>query len=188
MDTSIITTSVSKGRAPWSAPMRGNNRRNIRPGGINPNIPPGGIQRRVDHFRNRPLNTSRPPSMHVDEFEKQYNDNTNGNNGPNSTSTNSNNNNLNENNNGNDNDLLSTIQSSNDGGSDRVKNCDDLILIEKIFLSFRIAGLVEVIHQIFERVHHLVIVIHSHQIISVIKVRKIYSLVLFFIPLFRWRF
>ena len=110
--------------------MRGNNRRNVRPGGsINTNNPPGGV-RRIDHFRNRPLNTSRPPSMHVDEFEKQFNDNTNGNNGTNSSSSNNNNNNNNMNdnnnnnnnggNNGNENDLLSTIQSSNDGGSDRV--------------------------------------------------------------------
>jgi hypothetical protein len=108
--------------------MRGNNRRNIRPGNINTNNPTSGI-RRTDHFRNRPLNTSRPPSMHVDEFEKQFNDSTNANSGTNSSSSNNNNNNnMNDNNNnnnggnnGNDNDLLSTIQSSNDGGSDRVK-------------------------------------------------------------------
>jgi hypothetical protein len=106
--------------------MRGNNRRNVRPGGsVNTNIPPAGVQRRIDHFRNRPLNTSRPPSMHVDEFEKQYNDNTNGNNGTNSSSNNNNNNNnINESNNGgnnaNDNELLSNIQSANDGGVDRV--------------------------------------------------------------------
>jgi hypothetical protein len=107
--------------------MRGNNRRNVRPGSVNTNIPPpAGIQRRIDHFRNRPLNTSRPPSMHVDEFEKQFNDNPNGNNGANSSSNNNNNNNINENNNGgnngNDNELLSNIQSANDGGSDRVRN------------------------------------------------------------------
>ncbi|CAF3938847.1 unnamed protein product [Adineta steineri] len=127
VDTSIITTSVSKGRTPWSAPMRGNNRRNVRPGNMNTNnAPPGGI-RRTDHFRNRPLNTSRPPSMHVDEFEKQFNDNTNGNNGTNSSSSsNNNNNNINDNNNNNngnnntnENDMISSMQSSNDGGSDR---------------------------------------------------------------------
>lgn len=99
--------------------MRGNNRRNTRPGTVNPTNPTGGIQRRIDHFRNRPLNTSRPPSMHVDEFEKQYNENSNG---ANSSSTTTTNNNNNENNNGgnNDNDLLSTMQSSNDNAPERV--------------------------------------------------------------------
>ncbi|UJR28969.1 hypothetical protein I4U23_010187 [Adineta vaga] len=104
VDTSIITTSVSKSRTPWSAPMRGNNRRNVRPGNINPNNPSGGGGggggggiRRVDHFRNRPLNTSR--TIHA--------------------SNNNNDNNNNGGNNGNENDLLSTMQSSNDGGSDR---------------------------------------------------------------------
>jgi hypothetical protein len=111
---------MSKSRTPWSAPMRGNNRRNIRSGGVNTNNAPGGIQRGIDHFRNRPLNTSRPPSMHVDEFEKQFNDNGNGNNGTNSSSSNNNSNNISDNNNGNKNDLLSNIQSSNDAGSDRV--------------------------------------------------------------------
>ncbi len=99
--------------------MRGNNRRNLRPGGgVNTNNPPSGPQRRIDHFRNRPLNTSRPPSMHVDEFEKQFNDNSNG---ANSSSTNNNNN---ENNNGgnNESDLLSNIQSTNDGGNERVND------------------------------------------------------------------
>jgi hypothetical protein len=100
--------------------MRGNNRRNTRPGSVNTNNPPTGIQRRIDHFRNRPLNTSRPPSMHVDEFEKQYNENSTGTNPP---STNNNNNN-NENNNAsnNENDLLSTMQSTNDGGTERVND------------------------------------------------------------------
>ncbi|CAF3511851.1 unnamed protein product [Rotaria sp. Silwood1] len=123
VDTSIITTSVSKSRTPWSAPMRGNNRRNVRIPSVNTNTTTNGVQRRIDHFRNRPLNTSRPPSMHVDEFEKQFNDNSNGNNTTNSSSTNNNNNNMNDNNNGgnngNENDLLSTMPSSNDGGSDR---------------------------------------------------------------------
>jgi len=124
VDTSIITTSISKGRTPWSAPMRGNNRRNVRPSSVNTNNPPtGGIQRRIDHFRNRPLNTSRPPSMHVDEFEKQFNENPNGTNSS-STSNNNNNNNNNENNNGgnNENDLLTTMQSTNDGATERVNN------------------------------------------------------------------
>ena len=117
IDTSIITTSVSKGRTPWSAPMRGNNRRNVRPGGNpNPPNPPNvNLQRRIDHFRNRPLNTSRPPSMHVDEFEKQFN---NENSNVNNSST-SNNNNDNNTNNAN-NDLLANIQSNTDGPSERV--------------------------------------------------------------------
>lgn len=126
MDTSIITTSVSKGRVPWSAPMRGNNRRNIRVGGVNTNTAPNGVQRRIDHFRNRPLNTSRPPSMHVDEFEKHFNDNANGNNAANSSSNNNSNSIINDNNsggnNGNESDLLPTMQSVSDGGPDRVNN------------------------------------------------------------------
>jgi len=99
--------------------MRGNNRRNVRPPSTNTNNPPGGLQRRIDHFRNRPLNTSRPPSMHVDEFEKQFNENPNG---TNSSSANNNNNENNNNNNAgnNENDLLSTMQSTNDGGNERV--------------------------------------------------------------------
>jgi hypothetical protein len=98
--------------------MRGNNRRNVRPPSTNTNNPPGGLQRRIDHFRNRPLNTSRPPSMHVDEFEKQFNENPNG---TNSSSANNNNNENNNNNAGNnENDLLSTMQSTNDGGNERV--------------------------------------------------------------------
>lgn len=110
--------------------MRGNNRRNIRPSSVNTNNNPsnGGVQRRIDHFRNRPLNTSRPPSMHVDEFEKQFNEGSNGTNpsSNNNNNNNSSNNNNNENNNGgnNDNDLLSTVQSTNDGPSERVKNFD----------------------------------------------------------------
>ena len=98
--------------------MRGNNRRNVRPGGVNTNNPTGGLQRRIDHFRNRPLNTSRPPSMHVDEFEKQYNENSNG------TNSSSANNNNNENNNGgnNESDLISNMQPTNDGGNERVNN------------------------------------------------------------------
>lgn len=116
IDTSIITTSASKSRTPWSAPMRGNSRRNMRPNPVNPS---GGLQRRVDHFRNRPLNTSRPPSMHVDEFEKQFNENPNGTNS--SSGNNNNNNNENNNNGGNsENDLISTMPSVNEGGNERV--------------------------------------------------------------------
>ena len=100
--------------------MRGNNRRNMRPNPINMGNPPGGLQRRIDHFRNRPLNTSRPPSMHVDEFEKQFNENSNG---ANASSANNNNNNENNNNGGNgENDLISTMQSPNDGGNERVNS------------------------------------------------------------------
>lgn len=106
--------------------MRGNNRRNLRPNATgvnihphNPNNPIGA--RRADHFRNRPLNTSRPPSMHVDEFEKQFHD---GSNNGNSSSSNNNNNNLNENNSGtnnnnNDNDLMTNLSSSSDNGPER---------------------------------------------------------------------
>jgi hypothetical protein len=170
--------------------MRGNNRRNVRPGSVNTNNPPSGLQRRIDHFRNRPLNTSRPPSMHVDEFEKQFNENSTG---TNSSSTNNNNNNNNENNNNsggnNDNDLLSTMQSSNDGGNERVKIfffffCLTGVIVESI----RIVGLVEVVHQIFEQVHHRVIDIHFHQVILAIQVKQsssnLYYLTVFFLVLF----
>lgn len=106
--------------------MRGNIRKNVRTSSLNittATTTAGGMQRRIDHFRNRPLNTSRPPSMHVDEFEKHFNDNGNGNN-PNNGSSANNANNLNDNNTGgsnaNENDLLPAMQSPNDGVSDRV--------------------------------------------------------------------
>lgn len=156
VDTSIITTSASKSRTPWSAPMRGNNRRNLRPGHLNTGTPMGGL-RRVDHFRNRPLNTSRPPSMHVDEFEKQFNDSTNGSNGA-SASSSSNNNNDNGSsaggNNGNDNDLLSGMQSSNDGGSDRVSRRREGTRLSEPGDSLRIAGRAGVVRRTFAPVHY----------------------------------
>ena len=138
--------------------MRGNNRRNVR---LTANPTGYGIQRRTDHFRNRPLNTSRPPSMHVDEFEKQFNENSNGNNATTTTSSTNNTDNNSGGKNGNEHDLLSTIPSSNDGGSDRVNMTNKIYLIDLVYL-LRIVGLVVAVHQIFELVHHQIIVIHSH--------------------------
>lgn len=101
--------------------MRGNSRRNMRPNPINTSNPGSGLQRRIDHFRNRPLNTSRPPSMHVDEFEKQFNENPNGTNPTSGNNNNNNNENNNNNNSGNnENDLISSMPSANDGGNERV--------------------------------------------------------------------
>ena len=108
--------------------MRGNNRRDFRPSvsgaNFHPHNPASGLgARRADHFRNRPLNTSRPPSMHVDEFEKQFHDGANSSNNGNSSSASNNTNNLNETNNGtnnnNDNELMTNLSSSNDSGSER---------------------------------------------------------------------
>lgn len=108
--------------------MRGNNRRNLRPGitgatTVHMQNPNSGAARRIDHFRNRPLNTSRPPSMHVDEYEKQFNnDNANGLNSGNASSSN-NSNNLNENNTGgnsnSDNEMMNNLPSSSDSGPER---------------------------------------------------------------------
>lgn len=131
--------------------MRGNNRRNMRPNPINTSNPSSGLQRRIDHFRNRPLNTSRPPSMHVDEFEKQFNENPNG---TNSTSGNNNNNNNENNNNSssgnNENDLISNMPSTNDGGNERVEFERKINSIHVVLHFFRIVGLDVVQCQIFE--------------------------------------
>jgi hypothetical protein len=153
--------------------MRGNNRRNLRPGGVNTNSAVVGMQRRTDHFRNRPLNTSRPPSMHVDEFEKQYNDNGNAGGGANSSSTNNNHGNDSNigGNNGNDNELLGTMQTSNDNESDRVghsKHAGKRMKYANV--RSRIVGLVEVQSRISVRIHHLPIAIRSQLDIWVIQV------------------
>ena len=147
--------------------MRGNNRRNLRPGGVNTSSAVVGMQRRTDHFRNRPLNTSRPPSMHVDEFEKQYNDNGNaGGSGGGANSSSTNNNHGNDSNiggnNGNDNELLGTMQTSNDNESDRVgHSMRRWRRMKYVNIRCRIVGLAEVQCQISVRIHPSPIAIRS---------------------------
>ena len=108
--------------------MRGNTRRNFRAANttVHTHNSVNGNQRRIDHFRTRPLNTSRPPSMHVDDFEKQYHEHGNGSSSANTSSTT--NNNINDNNNndankGNELDMSNNMKSSSDANnSDRVND------------------------------------------------------------------
>ncbi|XP_023247818.1 protein virilizer [Copidosoma floridanum] len=60
-----INAPTTKTKQPFVAPMRG---RNQYSNSMRGNSVSGGVGRGADPFRSRPPNTSRPPSLHVDDF------------------------------------------------------------------------------------------------------------------------